>query len=312
MSEREDGIWRSQLHSLRHEIAGTSAELQRLENLTKNVREEGLTEEESTYEKSTPRQQIWTGTSRVIESLQREIDSLKISRNAAITSCESEKKAKEALLKRYMAIKEIVERLQVENENFSSILARKERTFKEGMEKRKELEMKVQKLEKRNLELEGECVGDRKRIKEMNDEILRKVSQLYKAEKEYNALGKEIMSLEKKYRVELEYLSNQVSFLQKLREEDEKHIQRFEAEIKQLSLENVAEREMIQKIQKQLEESQEQYATNFQEILDALRKRVESSEKENEKNIDQANEVLRELNTLNNRIRLVNISGLNR
>ncbi|KAG5518969.1 hypothetical protein PMAC_002500 [Pneumocystis sp. 'macacae'] len=310
----EDGLWRSQLHSLRHEIGttGSNAELQRLETLTKSVRDESLLEEESGYEKSTPRQQIWTGTSRVIESLQKEIDLLKVSRNAAITSCESERKAREALLKRYMAIKEIVERLQVENENFSSILARKERTFKEGIEKRKELEMKVEKLEKRNSELEDECSGDRKRIREMNDEIIRKVSQLYKAEKEYDTLGKEILSLEKKYRVELECLSNQVSFLQKLREEDGKHIQRFEEEIKQLSLENVAEREMIQKIQKQFEESQEQYANNFQEILDALRKRVESSEKENEKNIDQANEVLRELNNLNNKMRLVNIGGLNR
>ncbi|KTW26819.1 uncharacterized protein T551_03281 [Pneumocystis jirovecii RU7] len=308
----EDGLWRSQLHSLRHEIAGTNAELQRLETLTKSVREEPLLEEEAGYEKSTPRQQIWTGTSRVIESLQKEIDLLKVSRNAAITSCESERKAREALLKRYMAIKEIVERLQVENENFSSILARKERTFKEGIEKRKELELRVEKLEKRNSELEDECNGDRKRIREMNDEIICKVSQLYKAEKEYDTLGKEILSLEKKYRVELECLSSQVSFLQKLREEDGKHIQRFEEEIKQLSLENVAEREMIQKIQKQFEESQEQYANNFQEILDALRKRVESSEKENEKNIEQANEVLKELNNLNNKMRLVNIGGLNR
>ncbi|KAG5438456.1 hypothetical protein PCK2_000948, partial [Pneumocystis canis] len=207
----EDGTWRSQLHSLRHEIAGTSAELQRLENLTKGVCEDGLTEEEVMYEKSMPRQQIWTGTSRVIENLQREIDSLKRSRNAAITSCESERKAREALSKRYAAVKEIVERLQVENENFSSMLARKERTFKEGMEKRKELELRVQKLEKRNLELEDECVGDRKRMKEMNEEILQKVSQLYKAEKEYSALGKEIVSLEKKYRVELEYLSNKIN-----------------------------------------------------------------------------------------------------
>ncbi|KAG4306436.1 hypothetical protein PORY_000424 [Pneumocystis oryctolagi] len=297
----EEGRWQSQLHSLRHEIgvgeAGTNAELQRLESLTKGVGE---------------RQQVWTGTSRVIESLQKEIDMLKMSRNAAITSCESERKAREALLKRYMAIKEIVERLQVENENFSSILARKERTFKEGVEKRRELERKVEKLEKRNLELEDECSGDRKRMKEMNEEMIRKVSQLYKAEKEYYALGKEISSLEKKYRVELEYLSNQVSFLQKLREEDGRHIQRFEEEIKQLSLENVAEREMIQKIQKQLEESQEQYANHFQEILDALRKRVEFSEKENEKNVNQANEVLKELNNLNNRMRLVNIGGLNR
>ncbi|CCJ29077.1 unnamed protein product [Pneumocystis jirovecii] len=292
--------------------AGTNAELQRLETLTKSVREEPLLEEEAGYEKSTPRQQIWTGTSRVIESLQKEIDLLKVSRNAAITSCESERKAREALLKRYMAIKEIVERLQVENENFSSILARKERTFKEGIEKRKELELRVEKLEKRNSELEDECNGDRKRIREMNDEIICKVSQLYKAEKEYDTLGKEILSLEKKYRVELECLSSQVSFLQKLREEDGKHIQRFEEEIKQLSLENVAEREMIQKIQKQFEESQEQYANNFQEILDALRKRVESSEKENEKNIEQANEVLKELNNLNNKMRLVNIGGLNR
>ncbi|KTW29313.1 hypothetical protein T552_01268 [Pneumocystis carinii B80] len=308
----EDSILRSQLHSLRHEIAGTSAELQRLENLTKSVREEGISEEESVYEKSTPKQQIWMGTSRVIESLQKEIDALKVSRNAAITSCESERKAREALLKQYVGIKEIVERLQVENENFSSILARKERTFKEGIERRRELEKKLEKLEKRNLELEDECIGDRKRIREMNDEIIRKVSQLYKAEKEYDALGREITVLEKKYRVELECLSNRVNILQKQREEDGKHIRRFEEEIKQLSSENIAEREMIQKIQKQLEVSQEQYVTHFQEILDALRKRVESSEKENEKNIDQANEVLKELNTLNNRIRLVNIQGLNR
>jgi len=244
-------------------------------------------------------------TGRVIENLQKEIDSLKLFGQSAQTNFEQEKRSKELMAEKYRNLEELVQQLRVENASFSAMIDRKERAFQIEVDRRKGLQDSVKTLQDTRSELQADYKRVNERIKQLENSVCTAEERRDRAEKEYDTLRHEISFINSKLRDEIQQLKGQVETIRNERVEDLRVLQSREEEWNNMSFSRKEAVEEMHRLEKRMQDMQTEQVCRWETALFDLKSNVENNEKENQQLCLRVQDALDDIRSFNNKIRAV-------
>ncbi|OLL23247.1 hypothetical protein NEOLI_004468 [Neolecta irregularis DAH-3] len=316
-TQSADTNLKEEVHRLRHQIAEGQAEIRRLEKTYRGVRSHHSTltpskrrtdenePENSSLQPHSRSNGRSASTGRVIESLQKEIDSLKLFGQSAQSNFEQEKRSKELIAEKYRNLEELVQQLRVENASFSAMIDRKERTFQIEVDRRKELQVSVKNLQDSRSELQADYTQVSGCIKQLENSVSTAEERRDRAEKEYETLRHEIISINSKLRDEIQQLRGQVETIRNERVDDLRSFHSLEEEWNNLSFSRKEAVEEMLRLEKRMQDMQAEQARRWETALVDLRSNVENNAKENQQLCSRVQDALGEIHSFNNKIRAV-------
>jgi chromosome segregation ATPase len=267
----------------------------------------------------------------MITTLQREMDALKTSSEAARAAAgsglsyhpliiDAEKASREAIQRKCEKLEGVIEVqppivdpilitqqvLRVENTNMNGLLTRKERIMKQDAEMRKQLQGQFEGLQAEKSALQSEIAKIQKRLSSVEESLAQETLLRQKSDVEYAALRSQVNQASERSRQDLAALRTNIQTLKNSRKEDARTMQIMAAELDRLSNDYQKEKDTAREAIEDLKRLKDKQRDAFERAIKALRKELENQMQGNQENVLRTGEALSELKALNSKIRAVN------
>ncbi|KAK9375307.1 uncharacterized protein V1513DRAFT_443448 [Lipomyces chichibuensis] len=204
-------------------------------------------------------------SSRVIETLQCTIDTLKRELNVQTERAREERRNREAVQRKLESQNEQFDRIRHQNDMFNSILDRKDRKLEE-LEKRHAIDIELRKA------ADSEMKTIKERILELEVENAREREAKLHAYSSYDALVASNRQSAVRFREEVKLLKHEIERIKNNRNGDIQQLQLLEANVVSMS----AEKDRIVKLQQSATAVRNEQIENVKEALKELQKRVQN------------------------------------
>ncbi|KAK9487666.1 hypothetical protein V1527DRAFT_460199 [Lipomyces starkeyi] len=204
-------------------------------------------------------------SSRVIETLQGTIDTLKRELNVQTERAREERRNRETVQRKLESQNEQFDRIRHQNDMFNSILDRKDRKLEE-LEKRHAIDIELRKA------AEDEMKTIKERIHELEVENAREREAKLHAHSSYDALVTSNRQSAVRFREEVKLLKHEMERIKNNRKEDIQQLQLLESNLVSMS----AEKDGIIKLQQSATAVRNEQIENVQAVLKELQKKVQS------------------------------------
>ncbi|KAK9355483.1 hypothetical protein V1523DRAFT_404833 [Lipomyces doorenjongii] len=204
-------------------------------------------------------------SSRVIETLQSTIDTLKRELNVQTERAREDRRNREAVQRKLESQNEQFDRIRHQNDMFNSILDRKDRRLEE-LEKRHAIDIELRK------DADSEMKTIKERILELEVENAREREAKLHAHSTYDALVTSNRQLAVRFREEVKLLKHEMERIKNNRKEDIQQLQLLEANLVSMS----AEKDRIIKLQQSATAIRNEQIEDVKSVLKELQERVQN------------------------------------
>ncbi|KAJ3555978.1 hypothetical protein NM688_g2283 [Phlebia brevispora] len=202
-------------------------------------------------------------------------------------------------------LKEVRERLRLENEGLNNVVARKERLLQEVLERARKAEAEVVTLK---AQLKTETTTSKKSIREMETALAESTARSQKSEREYIILRDSLKGLVESFKTDHERLREEMRKREeRLRKEAEEVSKKYKRLVEEVRKQQKAGGGGIGEVAKLKQESQEirkELGERLEAKVDSLRDEVEQAAKHNEEAVKTAKNLSEELAHLRRLMRM--------